>query len=130
MDGTFELSVDPERDLLRTRLAGFFDHMVMQRYKTARTLALRQMRCGPNQHLSLIDQRNLKIQSQDIVAAFADIMRDPGGRSRRLAIVVATSLTRMQVLRAAGDRIGKDVALFLDVEEAERWLMSQDRPAP
>jgi hypothetical protein len=88
------------------------------------------MRCGPNQHLSLIDQRNLKIQSQDIVAAFADIMRDPGGRSRRLAIVVATSLTRMQVLRAAGDRIGKDVALFLDVEEAERWLMSQDRPAP
>jgi hypothetical protein len=129
MDGTFAIAVDVDRHLVQTRLAGFFDAELLRRYLDARAAAFRQLRCGPNQHLSITDVREMKIQSQDMVAAFADILSDPAYRSRRLAFVVATSLARMQLTRALGDRIGKEVALFMDTDQAERWLFAEDRQA-
>ncbi len=129
MDGTFAFTVDPDRDLVRTRLTGFFDDAVIARYLEARAAAFRQLRCGPNRHLSLTDVRDMKIQSQDMVAAFAGILADPAYRSRRLAFVVATSLARMQLRRALGERAGNGVELFVDMAEAERWLMSGEERA-
>lgn len=129
MDGTFAFTVDPDRDLVRTRLAGFFDDAVIAGYLEARAAAFRQLRCGPNRHLSLTDVREMKIQSQDMVAAFARILADPAYRSRRLAFVVANSLARMQLRRALGERAGNGVELFVDMAEAERWLLAGEERA-
>ena len=61
----------------------------------------------------------MKIQSQDIVAAFQDVLADPAYRSRKLAFVIAPTLARTQLLRAIGSRC---VRTFDTLEEAEAWV--------
>lgn len=124
MDGTFTFAVEPDRDLIRTRMAGFFDEAAFARYVEARAAAFRELRCGLNAHLWLVDIRDMKIQSQEMVVAFSAILSDPTYRSRRLGFVVATSLARMQLRRALGDRFGQGVELFVDMEEAEQWVLT------
>ncbi|NJR77638.1 hypothetical protein [Sphingomonas corticis] len=124
MDGNFTFAVEPDRDLIRTRMAGFFDDDAFVRYVAARAAAFRQLRCGANQHLWLVDLREMKIQSQEMVTAFSTILSDPAYRSKRLGFVVATSLARMQLRRALGDRCGNGVQLFVDANEAEAWVLT------
>lgn len=121
MDARFDIQVDPVTSLVTIDLAGFFTIEALDRFVAARALAYRQLRCGPNQHLSLTDVREMKIQSQEIVAAFGNILADPTCASRRLAFVVASSLARMQLQRAIGER---DARCFTDRDEAERWVLS------
>lgn len=123
MDGRFDIHVDPVTSLVRIDLAGFFTVETLERFVATRAMAYQQLRCRPNQHLSLTDIRGMKIQSQEIVAAFGAILADPAYRSRRLAFVVASSLARMQLQRAIGTR---DARCFTDPEEAERWVLSGD----
>ncbi|KQT34988.1 hypothetical protein ASG29_02290 [Sphingomonas sp. Leaf412] len=126
MNGTFDIVVDADRDLVVMRLAGFFDADTLGRFLAARAVAARQLRCGPNRHLSLTDISAISIQAQDMVAAFGAVLADPSFRSRRLAFVVATSLARVQLRRALGRRIDHDVAFFTDHAAAMRWLLTAD----
>ena len=126
MNGTFDIVVDADRDLVVMRLAGFFDADALDRLLAARAVAARRLRCGPNRHLSLTDISAISIQAQDMVAAFGAVLSDPSFRSRRLAFVVATSLARVQLRRALGGRIENDVAFFTDEAAAMRWLVRGD----
>ena len=116
----FTFDVEPERHLMRVRLAGFFDDAAITRYVHARNMAFLKLRSGPNQHLSLIDVRGMAIQTQDVVVRWKSVLADPVYLSRRLAFVVASTLARMQLQRAIGSR---DAQCFLDELEAERWLL-------
>lgn len=117
----FEFHVDPARDLVRTRLAGFFDDDAIRAYLAARKLAFGQLRCGPNRHLSLTDVRGMAIQTQDVVMRWATVLADPAYRSRRLGFVVASTLARTQLQRAIGSR---DARAFTDLAEAEHWVLA------
>lgn len=129
MDGTFTFVVEPHRNLIRTTMTGFFDAQVFDRYLVARAAAFRELRCGPNQHLSLSDVREMKIQSAEIVAAFATMLAEPTYRSKRLGFIVATTLARIQLRRALGDRAGKGVEFFVDADEAEHWVLCGEHRA-
>lgn len=124
MDGSFDIRIDPARDLVRTRLSGFFTRDTVSGFIVARAEAFRQLRCGPNQHLSLTDVRDLQIQSQEIVAAFHQVLADPTYRSKRLAFITPVSLARMQLLRAISTRADGTTRCFNDPAEAERWVLS------
>lgn len=124
MDGSFDIQVDSARDLVRTRLAGFFTQDTVTRFVADRAAAFRQLRCGPNQHLSLTDVREVQIQSQEIVAAFRAVLADPTYRSKRLAFVTPTSLARMQLLRAINERADGTTRCFTDPAAAERWVLT------
>jgi hypothetical protein len=123
MDANFSIQVDVPRSLVRIVLSGFFEREDIARFIEARDEAHTQLRCGPNQHLSLVDIRMMNIQSQDSVAQFQAMLNNPVAISRRLAIVVARSLARMQVKRAAENR---EPQFFVDIADAERWLFSDD----
>jgi hypothetical protein len=121
MDAVYTIEVDPVRNIVRHYLAGFFEPADVDRFVAARNAAHAQLTSGPNQHVTLVDVRDMKIQHQDIVKAFGGVLADPRHRSRKLAFVVALSLARMQLLRATASR---DAQYFTDVAEAEAWLMA------
>ena len=126
MDGTFDISIDRPRRLMRIRMAGFFDSGSLRRFLAARDEALAGLRCGAREHVSLTDIRDMQIQSQEMVAAFARVLADPSSQSKRLGLVVASTLARMQIRRALGDRIENGARIFTDLAEAERWVLQGD----
>lgn len=125
MDATFSVSADPSRNLIRIALSGFLTPEVTRRFLEARAEAHRRLRCAPNQHATVADLRGMAIQSQQIVERFGGVLGDPVYRSRRLALVTPSTLARMQVYRAAGNR---DARFFTDPGEAEAWALEPGPP--
>jgi hypothetical protein len=121
MDAHFTAVADPHHDLVRLTLAGFFTVADVARFDAALYEAFSRMRCGPNAHLTVCDASGMKIQTQDVVAAFAAVMANPSHRSRRLAIVTSASLARMQARRLTKRA---EVGYFSDMAEAEAWLLA------
>jgi len=123
MTAHFKIEVDQRHNLVRQFLGGFFGGEDVELFVAARNDAHRQLNCGPNEHVTLVDIREMKIQPQEMVEAFSTVLADPRHRSRKLAFVCATSLARMQLRRAAGER---DARYFSEPADAEAWLLSEE----
>jgi hypothetical protein len=126
MNTKFSISVDPARDLVRIRMGGLFSIEDIADFLEARRAAHGQLRCGPNQHLTLNDISSMMIQQQEVVAAFRDVMAHPAYHSRRLAFVVPRTLARAQLKRALD---GRPAECFEDPETAEAWLLAPSERA-
>jgi hypothetical protein len=125
MNATFSITVDVPHDLVCATMAGFFTADDITRFAAERDQAHRTLRCLPNRHLTLVDMRGMGIQPQDSVERFQSILANPATRSRRIAFVVARSLSRMQIKRAAANRTA---GYFMTVEEATAWLLDEASP--
>ncbi len=126
MSASFSIRVEPLRDLVCIRMSGFFSLADIEDFLVAREEAHAALRCGPNQHLTLNDVSEMKIQSQEIVSAFQAMLSAPEQRSRRLAFIARSTLARGQLMRAAA---GRDVRCFDDVASAQAWLLAPDEEA-
>jgi len=121
MTSKFTIAIDPLLNLVQIEMSGFYEEADIMAFEVARNEAHLQLRCGPNEHLTLIDIRLMLIQSQEAVAGFKRILDNPTYRSKRIAIVVSQTLARMQIERAAADR---DVRYFTeDTSAAREWLL-------
>jgi hypothetical protein len=127
MNKHFSFKVDPARDLVRITMAGLFTLKDIAAFAEARRQAHDKLSCPANAHLTLNDLRELKIQPQDVVAAFREMLAAPYYRSRRLAFVVGPTLARNQLTRALANR---DARCFDDPISAEAWLLRADEGAP
>ena len=129
MSARFQIDVDPARDLVRITMSGFYSAGDIDSFLAKREAAHRLLTCGPNEHLTLNDVRGMKIQSQDSVQAFQQMLSDPAYRSRRLAFVVDQTLALFQLERALANR---DARCFATVQQAEAWLFERrgGEPAP
>jgi hypothetical protein len=123
MSAYFHFDVDPDRDLVRITMAGFFTPGDIQQFLAARRVAHRQLRCGRNEHVTLNDLRGMKIQPQDSVAGFRDLLSDPEYRSRRLAFVTDPTLALYQLERCLDGRVAR---CFSHPVPAEAWLFEAD----
>ncbi|MDT8760341.1 STAS/SEC14 domain-containing protein [Sphingomonas psychrotolerans] len=123
MSATFSINAEPGRDLVRIAMAGLFTPEDIEAFYKARESEHAKLTCGPNRHLTINDLRGMKIQPQESVAAFQQMLGAPEYRSRRLAFVIGQTLARGQLQRALGGR-GPDVRCFDTVAEAEAWLFS------
>ncbi|WP_137865063.1 MULTISPECIES: hypothetical protein [unclassified Sphingomonas] len=127
MSADFTIDVEPLRDLVRIRMGGFFTSDDIDAFLAERTRAHARLTCGPNQHLTLNDLREMKIQAQDSVEMFRAMLADPAYRSRRLAFVIGQTLARTQLQRALDRRTAR---CFDDPWAAEAWLFAgTDRAA-
>lgn len=127
MSADFTIDVEPERDLVRIRMSGFFTPEDIDAFLAARATAHGRLTCAPNQHLTLNDLREMKIQAQESVEMFRTMLADPAYRSRRLAFVMGRTLARTQLNRALDQRYAR---CFEDVPTAEAWLFAdRDRAA-
>lgn len=121
MSADFSIEVEPERDLVRIRMRGFFTSDAIDAFLAERAVAHARLTCGPNQHLTLNDLREIKIQAQESVEIFRTMLADPAYRSRRLAFVIGRTLARTQLSRALDQRYAR---CFEDVATAEAWLFA------
>lgn len=78
------------------------------------------MGCGSGEFLLLVETEGATTQSQEVVAAFMDIIANSPLKARRIAVVRGSSLTRIQTQRML--MIRDDAALFAELSEAEAWL--------
>lgn len=123
MSAEYSIEVEPSRDLVRIRMGGFFALEDIEGFLEVRRVAHRDLNCGPNRHVTLNDIRDMKIQSQEIVDAFREMLADPAYRSRRLAFVASPTLARTQLGRALASR---DARCFEDFWSAEAWLFAAE----
>ena len=121
MSATFSITVEPERDLVRIAMAGLFTPEDIRDFYEARRAAHAKLTCGRNEHLTINDLRSMKIQPQESVAEFQQMLGAPEYRSRRLAFVIGRTLARSQLQRALSGR-GAGTRCFDSVAEAEAWL--------
>lgn len=124
MDATFTFAVDGDRRLIESRLAGFFTPESFHRYVAARRAAFAQLSGEACDSASVVDLTDMKIQQQDLVAAFSAMMADRSLRSRRLAFIINSPLARLQLRRALGERYGRDALAFEDAETARHWALT------
>jgi hypothetical protein len=127
MSAHYHVSVDIARSLVRIWLGGFFTPADIAAFLAERNAAHAQLICAPNQHLTLTDVRDMKIQPQETVAAFRELLADRRHHSRKVAFVAAPSLAQMQLSRAADKRAAR---VFTDPAAAEAWLFERDIAAP
>jgi hypothetical protein len=126
MKPEFSIDVDVPRSLVRITMSGFFEPEDIGRFVAARDLAHRQLTCGRNEHLTLVDIRGMHIQSQESVGQFAKLLGNPQFASKCIAFVVTQSLARMQIQRAAA---GRGAGFFIDDPvAAEQWLLADRLP--
>ena len=123
MAAHFTVRAEPSRDLIRITMSGFFSPDDIQAFRDARAVEHARLTCGPNQHVTLNDVSAMKVQAQDVVAAFQNLLADPAYRSRKLAFVVDRTLARSQLMRALKGRSAK---CFENRVEAEQWLFAHD----
>lgn len=123
MKPSYLFEIDVPRSYVRMTLNGFFSPEQVAEFDVARHAAYRELRCARNQHVTLVDMRGMDIQPQEAVAMFGQSLADPRTRSRRLAFVVAKSLSRLQIQRAAA---GRAPAYFTTIEDAEAFLFCAD----
>jgi hypothetical protein len=124
MDAHFKIDVDHTHHIVRMTLAGFFAVGDIERLTVARDRAHATLGCDPHEHATLVDMRDMKIQSQDSVIGFAELLANPKHQSRKLAFVVASSLARAQMKRAA---TGREAGYFTCSLDALIWLLTEER---
>lgn len=123
MTAQFTVCAEPARDLIRITLSGFFDADELAAFRDGMVAAHHDLTCGPNRHITLVDASAMKVQSQDMVAAFGGLLADTRFQSRRLAFVVDPTLLRSQVRRALD---GRAAQWFGNKAAAEAWLFAAE----
>jgi len=122
MDAHFSIEIEPERCLLHIIMGGFFGNEDVSEFRNDLTESLYRLGCSLNDHLTLCDVSAMKMQTQDMVGVFSNVVGDPVFRSRKLAFVTGSTLARMQTRRLT-NREG--VAYFTDADEAKTWLLQK-----
>jgi hypothetical protein len=117
------IQVDPARGLIVLTLGGFATIDETQAFAREMAAAVATLGGTPNQHLTLCDISDLKIQSQETIQSFGALLAGKRYQSRKLAFVLGDSLARMQVRRLITSRVAE---CFADRAAAERWLFAAD----
>lgn len=117
MEATYTVTPDKSRNVARIKMAGFFAQKDVQEFAATYRQVLTHLK-APGQ-LTLVDITGMNIQAQDIVRSFAALLASPDVRSKKLAFVCSSSLSRLQAQRLT-DRQG--VEFFDRMDSAEAWL--------
>ena len=128
MSSAFRLSADPRRNLLVIELSGFFEEADVSRFAAEKQAAHRELACRPNEHVTMVDVTDCKIQGQAVVGAFAAMIADQRYKGRKLAFVTGSSLAKMQVRRLIEGKA--EARCFDNRNVAEAWLTEDCVAAP
>ena len=118
----YSINVDPSRHLVDIAVRGLWTVETVSRYRTdiAQVIGtLRAHGCAVGQHLTLIDITGFIVQVKEVAAGFERLAADRGIASRRIAVIGAAPLLRMQTRRVA-----PDYGLFTDRAAAMEWLFA------
>lgn len=118
-NASYSIEVDKARGLLRIAMSGFFMEEDVRRFGADKDTAINDMGGLSCHQSTLVDIREMQIQSQEIVMAFRRMLSAQTAIAKPIAFLVSPSLARFQIRRAAGDRKAE---YFTSIEAAEAWL--------
>lgn len=118
-NASYSIEIDKARGLLRIAMSGFFLEEDVRRFSADKDTAINDMGGLSCHHSTLVDIREMQIQSQEIVTAFRRVLSAQTAIRKPIAFLVSPSLARFQIRRAAGDRKAE---YFTSIEAAEAWL--------
>lgn len=123
-DPSFTIRIDAPRKYVEICLLGLWDDSTATRFeRELRYLlpALSRGGCPIGQQNTLFDSTGYPVQAQDVSAHLAGMVADKSIRSRRIAVLVSSTLSKLQTRR-----IAPSYAVFDDREEAMAWLFEPD----
>ncbi len=122
-NASYSIEVDKARGLLRITMSGFFTEDEVLRFVADKDTAINEMGGLSCHQFTLVDIREMQIQTQEIVMTFRRVLSDQTAIAKPIAFLVSPSLARSQIRRAAGDRKAE---YFTSIEAAETWLLYRE----
>ena len=126
----FEYETSHEDRIIFLRMSGVMS--LDEAHACAAAKEAEVARLGPpyDDHSSLVDIRDLRIQSQEVLGVFTTFVANTKHKSRRIAIVGGEGTARMQFRRLAEIApLRDDMRFFTDAKEARDWLGENKRAA-
>jgi hypothetical protein len=121
----YRINFNEKQGLLELTLSGFWTLEIVNAFqKDAASVVMKYSKRFPNFGI-LSDSRELALMSTEVSEAFGEGSREFARQHRgRFAIIVKSSLSKMQAKRVTGDQ---EPRLFTEVGEAREWLLSDER---
>lgn len=116
----YTIAYDSKVGLVRMSVSGFWSRHTVEAFFAELIPVLSRVRATGHRVLALSDAREFPIQAAEVGEAFA--RGDPAVAKLRdrMAVVVGSTLGRMQARRFTGPKL----EFFTSFDEAERWLWS------
>ncbi len=92
----YKVMVDLERGYFEVTTHGFWTLDTMAGFTRELERTVRRIRATGRTPVSLCDLSNAMVQSQEVVAAFVQMMESPAARSGRVAVYTSGALTKLQ----------------------------------
>lgn len=116
--------VDRANRLLDTRIKGFATEADIAAYFDEEQQQVRAMGCGSNEHLLIVDLLEFGTQAQEVIASLEKRVAERSLKAKRVAFVVSSTLSKMQMKRAMKGR--DNIAMFSQRSEALAWILSDN----
>lgn len=115
----YQISLDEERRVLRAELTGLWDLETLDSYASERTAKLKSAGWRTGEFDDLVDLRKHHVQAKEVAAKGDEYCLSAEPRPRKLALIVTSALSRMQVARIVDGTVEK---LFDNEQAALDWL--------
>ena len=122
----FEIETNQADRIIFIRMSGVFAVDEAHACAAAKEAAVDSLGPPYDDHSSLVDIRDLRLQPQEIFAVFTNFVATTKHKSRRIAIVGGEGTARMQFRRVAERAPLRDhMRFFTDTDEARDWLVEE-----
>lgn len=123
-DPDFTIRIEPARSYVEIVMRGYWDEATVQRfYGELRRLPpiLAAGGCRIGEQNTLFDTTAYAVQSQEVLAQLSAMVEDKSIGSRRIAVLTASALNKLQTRR-----IAPGYGVFSEREPALAWLFEPD----
>jgi uncharacterized protein (DUF2384 family) len=114
------VTTEPHRKLIKAQMSGLLTVEEVQAFSVEEQRAAASMRAGSGQFDLLVEAIGTVVQTQEVMATFADLIVQSPLKARKIAVVREGALTSMQVKRVS--RLRSNHEVFGTMAEAEAWL--------
>lgn len=118
----FDITLDLGLGYFEVVTRGFWSLDDIAEFRSALERTIHRIRATGRMPVSLCDYSHAMVQSQEVVAAFMQMMEAPAVRSGRVAVYTQGALTKFQATRANLDH--GEFRFFTCKDAARAWLLS------
>jgi hypothetical protein len=119
----FEIETSPADRIISVRMIGGFTLDGARECAAAKEAAVNHLGPPYDVHSTLVDVRELRIQTRDVFAIFTSFVANTRHKSRKIAIVGGEGTARMQFRRVAErEPLRDNMRFFTAVGDARDWL--------
>ena len=121
-DRHFEIKSDYDQNIVRISVKGFWRPEYFSEFVAAISAEERYFTASKQTFKAICDARYFNVQGGDIFQMFAGFFDRPGVPITQAALIVSSTLLKLQVMRVTTDR---KYQFFDDPDLAETWIAAK-----